>query len=71
MLNDVQSSVCPAVKITCGRRTMQDALDRIAPEGTHYRHLDEGMDDMPAHVKVRDEAIHVNTTSGCTSFAKA
>lgn len=22
------------------------------PEGHHYRHLDEGLDDMPAHVKV-------------------
>jgi len=53
---------------------VQDALDRIAPEGHHYRHLDEGMDDMPAHVKVRPvaptlcEALHVcrvsNTGSG-------
>lgn len=31
---------------------MQDSLDRIAPEGNHYRHADEGPDDMPAHVKV-------------------
>ncbi len=31
---------------------MQDTLDRIVPEGHHYRHLDEGLDDMPAHVKV-------------------
>lgn len=31
----------------------QDALDKLAPEGNHYRHLDEGYDDMPAHVKVR------------------
>jgi thiamine phosphate synthase YjbQ (UPF0047 family) len=31
---------------------MQDALDKLAPEGHHYRHLDEGLDDMPAHVKV-------------------
>lgn len=31
---------------------MQDSLDRIAPEGPHYRHADEGSDDMPAHVKV-------------------
>ncbi len=31
----------------------QDSLDRIAPEGSHYRHDDEGSDDMPAHVKVR------------------
>jgi secondary thiamine-phosphate synthase enzyme len=30
---------------------LNDALDRIVPEGTHYRHLDEGLDDMPAHVK--------------------
>jgi len=30
---------------------LNDALDKIAPEGSHYRHLDEGMDDMPAHVK--------------------
>ncbi len=30
---------------------LNDALDAIAPEGTHYRHLDEGPDDMPAHVK--------------------
>lgn len=31
---------------------LNDALDRLAPEGNHYRHLDEGYDDMPAHVKV-------------------
>jgi hypothetical protein len=31
---------------------LQDALDKIVPEGHHYRHLDEGLDDMPAHVKV-------------------
>jgi len=30
---------------------LNDALDRIVPEGHHYRHLDEGLDDMPAHVK--------------------
>jgi len=30
---------------------LNDALDRIAPEGNHYRHSDEGPDDMPAHVK--------------------
>lgn len=26
-------------------------LDRIAPEGPHYAHDDEGPDDMPAHLK--------------------
>jgi len=30
---------------------LNDALDKIVPEGSHYRHLDEGYDDMPAHVK--------------------
>jgi secondary thiamine-phosphate synthase enzyme len=33
---------------------MSDALDRIAPEdrkGNLYRHSDEGLDDMPAHIK--------------------
>lgn len=30
---------------------LNDALDRIVPESKQYRHLDEGMDDMPAHVK--------------------
>ncbi|MFC0206108.1 secondary thiamine-phosphate synthase enzyme YjbQ [Novosphingobium soli] len=26
-------------------------LDRIAPEGPHYAHDDEGADDMPAHLR--------------------
>eukprot|EP00250_Pteridium_aquilinum_P010240 c19236_g1_i1 orf=98-751(+) len=30
---------------------MEDSLNKIVPEGNHYRHLDEGYDDMPAHVK--------------------
>eukprot|EP00245_Coleochaete_scutata_P017961 TRINITY_DN908_c0_g1_i3.p1 TRINITY_DN908_c0_g1~~TRINITY_DN908_c0_g1_i3.p1 ORF type:complete len:122 (-),score=21.61 TRINITY_DN908_c0_g1_i3:80-445(-) len=30
---------------------MEDALNKLVPEGNHYRHLDEGYDDMPAHVK--------------------
>lgn len=36
------------------RTDMSDALDRIVPEdhkGCLYRHKDEGLDDMPAHVK--------------------
>ena len=36
------------------RADMSDALDRIAPEdrkGDLYRHADEGLDDMPAHIK--------------------
>lgn len=30
---------------------MEMALSRIAPEDWPYRHVDEGADDMPAHVK--------------------
>ncbi|KXZ55175.1 hypothetical protein GPECTOR_3g321 [Gonium pectorale] len=30
---------------------LNDALNRLAPEGPFYRHDDEGSDDMPAHVK--------------------
>ncbi|CAK9220248.1 unnamed protein product [Sphagnum troendelagicum] len=30
---------------------MEDTLNRMVPEGHQYRHLDEGFDDMPAHVK--------------------
>jgi len=33
-------------------KDLNDSLDKIVPEGNWYRHLDEGMDDMPAHVKV-------------------
>ncbi len=33
------------------RSDLLAALDRIAPEGTHWRHATEGPDDMPAHVK--------------------
>eukprot|EP01025_Chloroclados_australasicus_P057720 TRINITY_DN720_c0_g1_i1.p2 TRINITY_DN720_c0_g1~~TRINITY_DN720_c0_g1_i1.p2 ORF type:complete len:232 (-),score=15.23 TRINITY_DN720_c0_g1_i1:204-848(-) len=32
-------------------KDLNDSLDRIVPEGNMYRHLDEGYDDMPAHVK--------------------
>mmetsp|Transcript_19990 Transcript_19990/g.55541 ORF Transcript_19990/g.55541 Transcript_19990/m.55541 type:complete len:238 (+) Transcript_19990:147-860(+) len=32
-------------------KDLNDSLDKIVPEGNWYRHLDEGMDDMPAHVK--------------------
>ena len=39
---------------------VQDALDRIVPEGHHYRHLDEGLDDMPAHVKVCQDSNYVS-----------
>jgi len=30
---------------------LNDALDQLVPESSSYRHIDEGLDDMPAHVK--------------------
>ncbi len=33
------------------RHDLTDALTRLAPEGSHYRHNMEGPDDMPAHIK--------------------
>lgn len=33
------------------RSDLLDWLDRLAPEGRHYAHDDEGPDDMPAHLK--------------------
>ena len=50
-------SQCPGlvashVITAAGSWHAQDTLDRIVPEGHQYRHLDEGLDDMPAHVKV-------------------
>jgi secondary thiamine-phosphate synthase enzyme len=33
------------------RRDLANALDRIAPQTAPYRHMIEGPDDMPAHIK--------------------
>ena len=33
------------------RLDLRDALNGLAPQGTHYRHGSEGPDDMPAHIK--------------------
>lgn len=33
------------------RHDLEMALSRLAPEGLPYRHTEEGLDDMPAHVK--------------------
>jgi secondary thiamine-phosphate synthase enzyme len=32
-------------------RDLETFFGRIAPEGGHYRHGDEGPDDMPAHIR--------------------
>ena len=43
----VNENAAPAV-----RRDLLRWLDRLAPQGAHYEHDDEGPDDMPAHLKV-------------------
>jgi len=42
----IQENAADAVKADLGRW-----LDRLAPEGDHYAHDDEGPDDMPAHLR--------------------
>lgn len=42
----IQENAAPAV-----RRDLADWLERLAPEGSHYEHDDEGPDDMPAHLR--------------------
>ncbi|MDE2561467.1 MAG: secondary thiamine-phosphate synthase enzyme YjbQ [Sphingomonadales bacterium] len=42
----IQENAAPAVK-----DDVMAWLDRLAPEGGHYAHGDEGPDDMPAHLK--------------------
>ena len=38
---------------------LNDALDTIVPEGNHYRHLDEGLDDMPGESSPRHGPLPV------------
>lgn len=42
----IQENAAPAV-----RTDLAGWLDRLAPEGDHYAHDDEGPDDMPAHLR--------------------
>ena len=42
----ISENASPAVQ-----RDLLRWLDRLAPEGKHYEHDDEGPDDMPAHIK--------------------
>ena len=36
---------------SAARRDLEAFFERIAPEGGHYEHDDEGPDDMPAHLR--------------------
>lgn len=42
----INENAAPAVQ-----RDLLRWLERIAPEGSHYEHDDEGPDDMPAHLR--------------------
>jgi secondary thiamine-phosphate synthase enzyme len=42
----IQENADPAVL-----RDMEQWMHRLAPEGAHYEHDDEGPDDMPAHLR--------------------
>lgn len=52
-------------------RAVRDDLmawfDRIAPEGDHYRHDDEGPDDMPAHLRATLTGVNLQipVANGC------
>lgn len=35
-------------------------LDRLAPEGSHYAHDDEGPDDMPAHLRATLTGVNLS-----------
>jgi secondary thiamine-phosphate synthase enzyme len=51
----IQENAAPAV-----RRDMADWFDRIAPEGPHYAHDDEGPDDMPAHLRATLTGVNLS-----------
>ncbi len=41
------------------RRDLVDALSRLAPQNAPYRHVMEGPDDMPAHIKSAITGVHL------------
>ena len=51
----IQENAAPAV-----RRDLADWLDRLAPEGPHYAHDDEGPDDMPAHLRATLTGVNLS-----------
>jgi secondary thiamine-phosphate synthase enzyme len=51
----IQENAAPAA-----RRDLETYFARIAPEGAHYEHDDEGPDDMPAHLRSALTATHLS-----------
>ena len=50
----IQENAAPEV-----RTDLADYFERIAPEGGHYAHDDEGPDDMPAHIRAALTQTHL------------
>ena len=51
------------IQENAAREVRQDLaawLDRLAPEGAHYAHDDEGPDDMPAHLKATLTGVNLS-----------
>jgi len=42
------------------RNDLEKFFDELAPEGSHYEHDDEGLDDMPAHLKTALTQVQLN-----------
>jgi secondary thiamine-phosphate synthase enzyme len=57
----IQENAAPEVRVD-----LATALNRLAPEGPHWRHADEGPDDMPSHVKamLTGVSLHVPVQGG-------
>lgn len=51
----IQENAAPEV-----RRDLAAWLDRLAPEGPHYAHDDEGPDDMPAHLRAALTGVNLS-----------
>jgi secondary thiamine-phosphate synthase enzyme len=52
------------------RADMETIFNKIVPEDSSYRHLDEGKDDMPAHAKcsLLGASINIPITAGRLAF---
>jgi secondary thiamine-phosphate synthase enzyme len=51
----IQENAAPAV-----RHDLARWLDRLAPEGAGYAHDDEGLDDMPAHLRAALTGVNLS-----------
>jgi secondary thiamine-phosphate synthase enzyme len=52
------------------RYDLQNALEKLAPEGAPYRHRSEGPDDMPAHIKtmLTSVSLSIPVVDGMTAL---